>query len=193
MTLLCARWKTQCTAEETANKEWRWPDVNQNARCGGAGRHVQMREQGNTRTERTREKKRGRERKREAERHGERVASSFPASRDDEQRALCFDEGCLAAAGGCNPGLFIGRKRETKETEDTRHVVLLRRAREHFRTDNVDPIENANASCLKAIDCFSSNTSETAAPYSLLFPRPHFLPRSTPLLLLTSRRRKVCR
>lgn len=134
----------------------------------------------NTRTERTREKKRGRERKREAERHGKRVASSFPASRDDEQRALCFDEGCLAAAGGCNPGLFIGRKRETKETEDTRHVVLLRRAREHFRTDNVDPIENANASCLKAIDCFSSNTSETAAPCSLLFPRPHFLPRSPP-------------
>lgn len=30
------------------------------------------------------------------------------------QRALC--SGCLAAAGGCNPGLFIRRKRRAKET-----------------------------------------------------------------------------
>lgn len=62
-------------------------------------------------------------------------------------------------------------KRRKRRTRDTSSFYG---AQARFRTDNVDPIENAYASCLKAIDCFSSNMSETAALYhpppSILFP-----------------------
>lgn len=61
-------------------------------------------------------------------------------------------------------------KRRKRRTRDTSSFYG---AQARFRTDNVDPIENAYASCLKAIDCFSSNMSETAAlcrPPSTLFP-----------------------
>lgn len=51
-------------------------------------------------------------------------------------------------------------KRRKRRTRDTSSFYG---AQARFRTDNVDPIENACASCLKAIDCFSSNMSETAA------------------------------
>lgn len=51
-------------------------------------------------------------------------------------------------------------KRRKRRTRDTSSFYG---AQARFRTDNVDPIENAYASCLKAIDCFSSNMSETAA------------------------------
>lgn len=53
-------------------------------------------------------------------------------------------------------------KRRKRRTRDTSSFYGARAPR--FRTDNVDPIENTHASCLKAIDCFSSNMSETAAP-----------------------------
>lgn len=59
-------------------------------------------------------------------------------------------------------------KRRKRRTRDTSSFYG---AQARFRTDNVDPIENAYASCLKAIDCFSSNMSETAA-LCLLPPLP---------------------
>lgn len=62
-------------------------------------------------------------------------------------------------------------KRRKRRTRDTSSFY---EARARFRTDNVDPIENAYASCLKAIDCFS-NMSETAALstiFSFLSPPP---------------------
>lgn len=43
---------------------------------------------------------------------------SFPAASE-----LCAPgKGCLAAAGGCNPGLFIRRKRRAKETREWRNA-----------------------------------------------------------------------
>lgn len=64
-------------------------------------------------------------------------------------------------------------KRRKRRTRDTSSFYGTRA---RFRTDNVDPIENAYASCLKAIDCFS-NMSETAAlvyRFLLSLPPPPF-------------------
>lgn len=73
-------------------------------------------------------------------------------------------------------------KRRKRRTRDTSSFYG---AQARFRTDNVDPIENAYASCLKAIDCFSSNMSETAALCRLPTSPPPPFPLSPSHVALT--------